>query len=203
MKTYKFENKEDWLAFRKGKITGSVLGDVTLKRGGGYKKGYYELIASKVSIPDIDGVPLNAMDRGHHLEPLAVERFAKETGKNVNTDLVIWTREENEDIAISPDGYIGKTEALECKCLNTASHLEAYLENKVPAEYDFQILQYFIVNDKLKTLYFAFYNPCIPAKDFFYFTIQRKSLEKNIKDYLAYELQTLREVDEIVNKLSF
>jgi hypothetical protein len=49
------------------------------------------------------------MDRGKRLEDEAIERFAKETGKKVNTDLVLWMRDDDENIAVSPDGSIGKT----------------------------------------------------------------------------------------------
>ena len=70
MKTIKIEqNSEEWIEVRKGKITGSKLGDITLKKGGGYKKGFYEIIADKVSIPDEEDVPSNPMERGHYLEP--------------------------------------------------------------------------------------------------------------------------------------
>ena len=40
------------------------------------------------------------MDRGKRLEDYAVERFVKETGKKVNTDLVLWVRDDDENIAI-------------------------------------------------------------------------------------------------------
>ena len=203
MKILKFQSKEAWLQARVGKITGSRLGDVTLKRGGGYKKGFYELIAERVAIPDVDGVPANPMDRGTYLEPFALERFAKETGKKVDGSLVMWVRDNNENIAVSPDGTIGKTEVVECKCLNSASHIEAWLSKKIPEEYEFQYLQYFITNDKLKLLHFCFYDPRVPAKDFFYFTINRKDLKDKVKEYLEFEIETLKEVEKITNALTF
>ena len=147
MKIQTFNTKEEWLASRVGKITGSRLGDLVAKRGNGYKMGYYELIAERIALPH-NGE--NVMDRGIRLEEEACLRFEKETGKKVNNDLVIWTRDDNEDIAISPDGMIGKIEAIEVKCLSSALHIKAWLTKEIPSEYEEQIIQYFVVNDSLK-----------------------------------------------------
>lgn len=201
MKVRKFDDQEAWLEARKTKITGSRLKDIISKRAGtGQKIGYYELIAERLALP-ANGQ--NPMDRGHELEKEAIERFTKETGKKVNTDLVIWMRDDNESIAISPDGYIGKTEAVEVKCLASSRHIEALLTNEIPAEYEYQVLQYFIVNDKLKALYFVFYDPRLSVKDFFYKKVERGPLMAQIDLYLDYQRKMLDEVNEIVNKLTF
>ena len=199
MKTLKYDNEEAWLEARKGKITGSRLGSVFSKRDKKPLKAYYEIIAERVAIP-ADGE--NVMDRGKRLEDEAAELFTKETGKKVDTSLVIWCREDNENIALSPDGVISETEALEIKCLNSASHIEAWLTKDVPNEYEYQVLQYFIVNDKLKTLYFAFYDPRMP-KDFFYFTIERLNVQEKIAEYTALQQTALAQIEDIVNELTF
>src|SRR5207244_2924894 len=128
----------------------SKLGSLIGKRDGKPKKGYYELIAERVALPPTGE---NAMDRGTRLEDEAVQRFAQETGKNVDTSLVIWSRDESDEIANSPDGFITKkvkgkkepvvTEAVECKCLSSASFIEAYITREIPSEYEHQVLQYF------------------------------------------------------------
>jgi len=200
MKQINYENREEWLNARRGKITGSRLKDIVVKKGTGKKIGFYELIAERLGIPADDE---NAMARGTRLEEEAVAKFVEETKKKVNTDLVIWQRDDNESIAISPDGFIGKTEAVECKCLSSARHIEALLTQKVPDEYEYQVLQYFIVNDTLKTLYVVFYDPRLLAKPFFYLTVNRADIKEDIEHYLDYQRKTLEEVNEIVNKLTF
>ena len=147
MLTKKYQNKESWLEDRKTKITGTRLGQIIIKRGTAPKKGFYDLIAERVALPPDNE---NPMDRGERLEEEAMARFAKETGKKVDTSLIMWVSEENESIAISPDGVIGQTEAVEAKCLNSSSHIEAWLTQKLPTEHYFQVIQYFIVNPKLK-----------------------------------------------------
>jgi hypothetical protein len=211
MKKVVFQNQEQWLKDRKGKITGSRLKDIVVKKGTGEKLGFYELIAERLAVSDeeFDGYVPNEtpMDRGTRLQKYAVARFVQETGKKVNEDLVLWIREDNESIAISPDGTILETElpdteAIETKCLSSARHLEAYLTNSIPDEYTFQKLQYFIVNDALQALYFAFYDPRIPAKDFFYIKVTREEVQAEIDIYLAYQKDKLAKVDEIVAKLT-
>ena len=200
MKTLKFEDRDAWLAARRGKITGTRLKDILVKRGNGKKIGFYELIAERLGVPPDDE---NAMDRGARLEAEAIERFKKETGKKVDTSLVIWTRDDNESIAISPDGFIGKTEAVEAKCLSSARHIEAWITKQVPADYRDQALQYFIVNDSLKTLHFVFYDPRILAKDYFMLEIKRAEVKDEVAEYLAYEQNVIKEVNDIVNQLTF
>ena len=200
MKTLKFENQESWLEARRTKITGSRLKEVITLKGTGKKMGYYELIAERLAIPATDQ---NPMDRGHELESVAIERFEKETGKAVNKELLLWVREDNDSIAVSPDGVIGETEAVEVKCLSSARHIESYLNNAPPEEFRFQVLQYFIVNDKLERLYFVMFDPRLSAKDFFYFTIERKDKEEEITRYLECENAIIQEINSIVNQLTF
>lgn len=200
MKTVKFEDKESWIEYRKGKITGTVLKDIITLRGTAPKKGYYQLIADRVALPPDDE---NVMERGLRLESEAMERFAKEQKKKIDSSLIMWVSDENESMAISPDGVIGTTEAVEVKCLNSASHIEAWLTQKVPQENYFQALQYFIINPKLKTLYFIFYDPRVPAKDYFFLTLNRKELEDEIKKYHDEQIRVLKEIEEIVLKLTF
>lgn len=199
MKTKTFENKEDWFDARKGKITGSRLKDIIVKRGTGEKIGYYEIIAERIA-QNPDGE--NPMDRGTRLEEEAIELFAEKTGKKVNTDLVIWERDDNASIAISPDGFINDKEAVEVKCLSSARHIEAYLTQKVPDEYEYQVLQYFIVNEKLEKLYFVFYDNRMPEKlQMFYLEIERN--QEEVETYLELQKQKIEQIEEIITKLTF
>lgn len=200
MKTLTFETREEWLEARRGKITGSRLKDIVMRRGTGYKMGFYELIAERLAVaPDEE----NPMDRGTRLEEEAIARFVKETGKKVDTSLVIWARDDNESIAVSPDGIIGKTEAVEAKCLSSASHIKAWLTKQVPDDYEMQRVQYFIVNDALRKLYFVFYDPRIPSKDYFVLEVKREDVQADVDEFLAYETSILTEVDRVVNELTF
>ncbi len=203
MKTINFENRDEWLAARKGKITGSRLKDLIVKRGTGHKIGFYELIAERLSTdPRGEAMDETPMERGTRLEPEAMEHFIEKTGKKVDASLLLWTRDDNESIAVSPDGVIGKLEAVEIKCLSSARHIEAYLTQQVPADYEMQVVQYFIVNDQLRTLWMVFYDPRIPLKDFFFLEIKREDVEDDIEDYLEAQRVALAEIDKVVLELT-
>lgn len=178
------------------------------------KLGFYELIAQRLGVPPDEE---NSMERGSRLESEAVERFATETGKEVDASLLIWTRDDNESIAISPDAVvIGESAAVEAKCLKSALHIKAYLTGKIPEEYELQALQYFVVNDDLATLYFVFYDPrfamfSLPGStearkrslDYFVIEFKRSEVGEQAKAYLEQEQAITEEVDLIVNQLTF
>jgi len=195
MKIKKFADNESWLSYRVGKVGGTRLGEIIDKTGKGkLKKGFWELIAERVATMPTGE---NVMDRGHRLEEEAIKRFEKETGKKVDSSLIVCISDEDENVYYSPDGVIGKTESVEVKCLNSASHIEALITGKIPNEYEFQKLQPFIVNPKLNTLYFCFYDPRIPNKDFFFYPVKRKDLLEDIKTYKAEQLRIIKEVEKI------
>jgi predicted phage-related endonuclease len=200
------ENK-NWLEARKGKITGTRLKDIVVKRGTAKKIAFYELIAERLAVSeeDCEGYVPNEtpMARGTRMQEHAIRAFERETAKKVDQTIVLWMREDNDSIAISPDGVISKTEAVETKCLSSSRHVEAYLTQAVPEEYEFQALQYFIVNDQLKTLHFVFYDPRLPAIQYFSLKLHRENLLDDINTYLAYQLKELAEIELIVSKLTF
>lgn len=200
MKVQHFDDRDEWMIARRGKITGSRLGDVTPKaKGKGEKKGVYEIVAEMLAvIPEGDDLE-KPMDRGHRLEQEAINRFIVENAVHVNTDLVIWMRDDDERIAVSPDGTISNLQAVEVKCLNSASHVEAWLTQEIPSEYKEQALQYFVVCDKLEKLHFVFYDPRIPCKDFFVIVIERDEAE--VTKYLEMERLALLRIESYVARL--
>lgn len=201
MITKKFQNKEDWLIARRGKITGSRLKDIVVKRGTSEKIGFYELIAERLATTPEDE---NPMDRGIRLEDEAIQKYREKTGLEIDTSLVIWEREDNPSIAISPDGIVGKSGAIEVKCLSSARHIEAKITGKYPKDYHEQIIQYFVVNDGLEVLHFVMYDPRMPQHlQLIDFQIFRFDIEEEIKEMHEYEINKLKEIDEIINQLTF
>lgn len=205
MKIETFENEKDWLEARRCRITGSRLAKLIVKRGTEKKIEFYEMIAERLTKPREEGeVKLNPMDHGHHYEPEAISRFEQKTGKTVDRTLCIWSREDAPGIAVSPDGTVvdtDQTEAVEAKCLSEANHIKAFLTKEIPGEYDEQKLQYFIVNDKLQKLSFAFFNPRLMVADFFLIEFTRADVLAEIEEKLIFERQTLSEIDSIVDSL--
>lgn len=203
MKIIKIEqNTNDWLELRKGKVTGSKK--IRPKRGTARLDGFYELIADRLELPKEDK---SASEQGHDLEPEAIAHFESEYNVKVDTDMM-WVSSENENIAISPDGGIkidGKyKEAVEVKCIAGKNYIRAVEEEKIPSDYSDQALQYFVVNPDLQILHFVFYDPYIKVKPMFVIDVYRTdSLQNEIDDYKDYQLELLKDVDEIVEKWSW
>ena len=177
---------------------------VELGRTEGHKVGFYQLVADALSMPADDE---DRMDRGHRLEHEAIEELERQIGKKINMDIGICTRDDEERIANSPDGMRkerGKwVIAVEVKCLKSALHIQAVVENKIPDEYWSQAMQYFVVNDDLEILYFVFYDPRFAHKPLHVIELKRENVQETVEHLLAYQIDALKQVDELVERLSF
>jgi putative phage-type endonuclease len=200
------QNTDEWLEARRGKITGSKLGDIVVKRGNGYKQGFYQLIADRV----FDGAASEQddRDRGHSLEQEAAERFEHETKlKCEKVGLVI--SDISDDIALSPDRLVktGKkyTDGVEIKCLSDARHIEAVLTDAVPDTYLPQVMQYFVVINDLERVHLVFYSDRTTIKKFQYHcvVVNRVDYEALIEFYRDYQLRILSDVKEILEEYTF
>ena len=133
----------------------------------------------------------------------------------------MWVSDDNPSLAVSPDVADDSdkpTWAIECKSLSTARHLSIvvpYLMHKdgwdgslgayripisdrdwdyIPSDYQYQILQYFIVNESLKVVYFSLYDPRIadPVRQHTYITVNRVEILTNINVQRHREENTLK-----------
>ncbi len=197
------QGSDEWLDYRKGKISGTMLGELYSKRGT-RKIGFYDLIAQRLSLEPDDE---NRMDRGLRLEEEAIGKFTDITKKEVER-VGVCVHDKYQNIINSPDGLIKNgdkyTEAVEIKCLSPARHLQAVIENKVPSEFEAQMMQYFIVNPDLETLYFIFYDPRIVSVPFHIIEVSRtEKLQALVDTYLNFQLEQLEEVDKIIEGLAW
>lgn len=244
------QGSEEWLEFRRGKITGTRLGDIWTAKG--YLKvdlvktladsgveipkgatmaqlkqmltpesesslwsqtwaaqqkklGFYETIAERLGLPRDHE---DRMDRGLRLEQEAADLFSQKTGKELET-VGCWVSDVDDRIINSPDRPVKPkkkgiyTEAVEIKCLSPARHIQAVVENVVPEEFESQKVQYFVVNKHLETLYFLFYDPSIASVPYHVVKVTRKELGDKPELYLKFQVDQLREMDEIVERLAF
>lgn len=203
------QDSPEWMDLRLGRITGSKLDGLVQKRSSKFKKdGFYQLIADRLAIED--EIDEDARDRGHRLEQEAIEQVKDQLGKNLDIDIKpgVWVSDIDENIILSPDGGIKNeegeyTRAIEVKCFDAKNHLRAIVENRVPIKYWLQVIQYFIVNEILETLYVVFYDPRIKVRPLHVITIERDDVEKEVEEYKQYEIDLLKEIDEIIESLTF
>ena len=172
----------------------------------------YKLIAQRIAKPinpnDYtlpEGATYSAMLRGQILEEEARELISEKLGKKIIPGRV-WQSDVNEYMICSPDGeFEDETEAVEIKCLDSWKVVKAYYEKHPPSEYKPQILQYFVVNDKLKKLYFCIYSDVFsnPELGLQIFELNREDYKEEIEIVKRVENATLELVEKKVQKLMF
>jgi len=204
MKVLTFNTEEEWKKARVGKITGTRAKDIIPRKGTEKKKAYYELIAELIAEPR-EETEESPMDRGKRLQDESLAIFSKQTGFELDTNpFTIWVHDEFSGIAVSPDATVlHHPFAVETKSLSQASHIQAYLTQQIPKEYEEQSIQYFVVNQKLETLFFCFYDPSIPQFPFFYITIKREDVQDEIDLQLSLLKELYADIKKIVTDLTF
>lgn len=190
----------EWLAERAGKITGTRLGDTLPTYGKNGKETeasrkkrmnlIYELIAEKLApLPEV--YTSFWMDRGKEMEEI-VKKIYGEKIENVG----FVSRTDVDWFWISPDGIIrdedGKiTRAVEIKSPAPKTAIKYILDDKIPEEYFWQVVHYFIVFDDLMELDFIVYNPDFYAEELRIQT--RKITRESIADKIEYAKNELVE----------
>ncbi len=168
------QKTSEWLELRRGKTSGSKIKPILTGRTKKPWETYsYELIGQLENEEPLiykDTFLSAAVEWGNAMEPLAQAEFTKRTGKVIFE--VGWVESLDPKLVgrsgASPDGLIRGselTEWVEIKCLNTANHIKYITENVLPAEYKPQVLNYFMINEDLKVVYFILYDPRVKDKN--------------------------------------
>ncbi len=191
----------EWFALRNGKVTGTLLKKI-VGTARTQETAYYELLAERLSVVEHDEE--SALNRGIRLEDEAREAFASAYGVKVET-MAFVESDTNKFMGISPDGFIKKgkkyIQAVEIKCLSSANHVKAWLENQIPEEYYPQVVQYFIVNKDLQSLFFVLYDPRIEIHPMHIILVERADIEEDIVEYEKEELAMIKRVNDKVKEL--
>lgn len=211
------DDREAWLDLRRGKIMGTKAKTVRpLKRGDDRTPiGFWELLAERLAVAK-DGEP--EMDRGHRLENEAILHTGELFGKEFDLNPGVWVSGVDEDIAVSPDAAelsLNPTYAAEAKCLDSKHHLKILLTDRrlqknadyrpfdsIPKEYRDQVVQYFVVNTMLETLYWTLYDDRIAYDNLIHHVIvvDREDIQEEIQEQLEMEVQVLKDVKAIIKE---
>ena len=156
----------EWYEARTGRVTASRIKDVIarLKRGdeeAANRKNYrVELVCEILTGNMADHYTSPAMEWG-----IANETFARasyEIANNCMVEQIGFVIHPTLDRAgASPDGLVGEDGLLEIKCPNTATHIDYILADKVPAEYEPQIMWQLACTGR-KWCDFVSYDPRLP-----------------------------------------
>ena len=178
----------------------------------------YKLIAEKIAKPinendyadRTEGRRFSLALRGEILEDEARSKISEHLGMDVIAGR-LWQSDFNDEIIVSPDGEIiskdGKiTRAVEIKCLDSWKIVKAFYDQAPPDEYRQQIVQYFLVNEDLETLYFCLYSDVFaaaPALELQVFMVTREEIEQEVEMARSLEENVLKIVNQEVEKFIF
>lgn len=182
-----------WHDLRKGRITGTRLKEVM---GRTSSKLIYEMIAEQYE--DKESYQTSEMSDGVLKEPWAIDKYEEETGQKV-TSIGFVTLGDN--LGLSPDGLVGKKKAVEVKCPGLAKHIEYIINDRLPAEYKWQVVHYFIVLEELEEVDFITYHPKFPLKEVHIVNVKRTDLEAEIMEAKETIAKFLEKYNQTLAKL--
>lgn len=193
----------EWMSLREGKRTGTSIGKIFAKSR---KTGemfdtekplitFYQKVAERLAegTGDDDGLD-SSRERGKDLEQQAIDEAEQKLGLKLIRGNV-WQADDKNHIE-SPDAYTKDLKtAVEVKCLSSARHIQAIVEDRPPMEYWTEYLNYFLVNDKLKTLYVFLYDPRFMLEHL------RTKAFKLERGEIEYDIERMRDIDTIAEQL--
>lgn len=212
------EDRVAWLEFRRGKVTGTKSKGIRpLTRGADrVPQGFWKLVAERISIAPGDE---KAIDRGLRCEEAALLKTQEAYKLDFDPLPGVWVSEIDDNIILSPDAAEKgdkPTYAAEAKCFDSDNHikyivldrrailLEDYNPfNSVPKDNQDQVLDYFVVNENLQTLYFTLHDDriAIPELEHYVIVITRKDVEGDVELLKDVQISTLKEVDKLLGEL--
>ncbi len=183
-----------WIAARMGRVTASRVADVIAKTrsGWGASRANYmaQLIAERLTGVAGESYTNAAMQWGVDTEPQARAMYEFMTDATV-TEAGF---DQHPTIAMSgasPDGYVGEDGLLECKCPNTATHIETLLGGSIPEKYITQMMWQMACRPERRWCDFVSFDPRLPeAARMFIQRVPRDDtaiagLEKDVIGFLA------------------
>jgi putative phage-type endonuclease len=174
------QRSEEWLQLRLGTITGTRLKDV-------FKSNNLPLIDELIAEELTGLVPPpvfvnDAMQRGIDLEPVAMDLYIKENFVEVETPAFV-RHSDIEFLGFSPDGLVKEDDkyigGVEIKCPSSKKHIEYIRINRIPNEYKYQILSYFI-NTEVDYVDFISYDDRVTVKPFHCVRVTREDYQEEI-----------------------
>lgn len=183
----------EWLELKRGRVTGTRLKEVMGKKPDSLM---YEMIAERYETAE--DFQSSEMSNGVLWEPWAIDKYQEVTGQIVKEVGFIT---EGDDIGLSPDGMVGEKKAIEVKSPSLKKHIEYIVSNKLPAEYKWQVVHYFLVIDDLESLDFVSYNPKFPLKELHILTVTKADLADEILQATEKLQSFLKKYNQTISNL--
>ncbi len=131
------QNSEEWFNARLGRFTASEFKDLFMgKATAGYEKAIYKPIYERLTGESPESFTNDYMERGHELEPFAVEKYEMET-MTETTNGGFWLL--GDWIGASPDRMVEDDGILEIKSPAFNTMIRYLLKQELPKQYFYQV----------------------------------------------------------------
>ena len=191
------QRSPEWFSYKAGKVSGTRLGPAISNKK---NKLIYEIVNE---ILDATIIPsdfiTDDMQRGIDLEPVAIQKYEEVTGNKVELVGIL----QNEKIPISmhsPDGIVADEIIVEIKCPNPVNQIKTWIEGH---DYHHQILNCFVVSEKIKEVHYFSFCPERPELPYFLVVYLRSDFENEIKQAEKKLIELQISAEDLVNKLTF
>jgi putative phage-type endonuclease len=196
------QGSAEWLAARLGKVGASRVADIIAKTKSGWsasRANYMaELVAERLTGSPTEKFTSAAMQWGTDCEAEARAAYQFETG-TVVTKVGFIPHPAIAMAGASPDGMIGDMGLLECKCPNTATHIDTLRGGSVPGKYVTQ-MQWQMACTGRQWCDFVSFDPRMPESMRLF--VKRVPRDGNCIAELETQVrQFIRELDETVADL--
>jgi exodeoxyribonuclease (lambda-induced) len=197
------QGSAEWLQMRLGKVTASKVKDVLSKGRGNTPSKMaetymMELIAEKLTGESKPFFENDAMRWGTETEPQARAMYSV---KNNFIDVKeVAFVEYNDQVGISPDGFVGDEGLFEAKCPNTTTQLKRALSDDYSADYKAQIQMQLWVTER-KWCDFVSFDPrldCVAG----YLQQRVERDEEYIKEMKIKVYAFVERMNELINILT-
>lgn len=190
----------EWLNARVGKVTASRVADVIARTKSGYSASRDAYMA-QLLVERLTGIPAQqytspAMQWGTDTEPQA--RDAYSFLHNVGVEQVgLIEHPTIRMAAASPDGLVGADGLVEIKCPTTHTHIDTLLSERIPAQYEAQMLWQMACTGR-DWCDFVSFDPRLPAE----LQIFVKRFHRDAERIAALEAEVTKFLAELDAKLS-
>jgi len=198
------QGSKEWLNAKAGVITGTRLKEVMGTKNA-REKILNKIVSERLTETLEEGYISQSMQRGIDEESFSLKEYSKRTGKKIN-DYGLCLHDDYDWIGLSPDALQPDfTHAVESKSPNSDTHVGYLRSKKVPKEYHWQVVHYFVVNPKLKTLDFISYDARIKleSKQLLIVNVTREEISEDIEKAWKELLSFNKEVEEILEEITF
>ena len=149
------QNSDEWDELRLGRFTASAFKELFMgPKTAGFEKAIYLPVFERITGETPDSFYGKFMERGHELEPYAIEQYEMDSFVEIDNG-GFWSF--GEWLGASPDGLIGKDGLFEGKAPAYNTHINYLIKKEVPQIYFWQVHGQMYVTDRNWVDFYSFH----------------------------------------------